>query len=86
MTVNKMPCDQGSDNYPLDYTVYDIADQDVVIGFSQGVYSVTEDSDEVQVSVHVISGEIKRLSTVSISTVSGTALGMSVLMISARVP
>lgn len=52
------------------------ADQDVVIGFSQSIYSVREDSGEIQVSIHITSGEIKRLSTVFLSTVSGTALGM----------
>lgn len=58
--------------------VCDDADQDVNIGFSQSIYSVREDSGEIQVSVRIISGEIKRLSTVSISIVSGTALGMFV--------
>lgn len=58
------------------YCVYDNADQDVVIGFSQRIYSVKEDSGEIQLSVRIISGEIKRLSTVSVATVSGTAVGM----------
>ena len=35
-----------------------------------------EDSGEVQLSVSVISGEIKRLSTVSMSILPGTAVGM----------
>lgn len=61
--------------------MYDNADQDVVIGFSQRSYSVREDSGEIQLSVRIISGEIKRLSTVSISIVSGTAMSMFACMI-----
>ena len=56
--------------------MYGCADQEVVIGFSQRSYLVREDSGEVQLSVHVVSGEIKRPSTLSISTVPVTAVGM----------
>ena len=61
--------------------VYDNADQDVIIGFSQRSYSVREDGGKIQLPVCIISGEIKRLSTVSISIVSGTAMSTFVCMI-----
>ena len=61
--------------------VHDNADQDIVVGFSQRSYSVREDGGEIQLPVGIISGEIKRLSTVSISIVSGTAMSMFVCMI-----
>ena len=38
---------------------------------------MTEDDGEIQTLIHVLSGDIKRLSTVFISTVPGTALGKS---------
>ena len=39
------------------------------------VYSVAESGSEVRLSVSVLSGDIKRHSSVLVSTKSGTALG-----------
>lgn len=47
----------------------------MVIGFAQQVYSVTEDIGEVMLFVGVISGDVRRPSSVFVSTASGMALG-----------